>query len=134
MTDLHDIKMPYGLLKEYHPEVAKALRKCGGPWERYQIGIWLKTDCPQWDDDTVYRLAATKPSIDWSHVSDEFIALATGSGGFTHLFDRRPDKGAQGWLGGYCTSVVALASFRPGTCRWEDSLVMRPGYEEQAND
>ncbi len=100
----------------------------------YRNGEWIEIGHPVWDIHSVYRQAATKPNIVWSHVSDDLIALATGSAGFTHLFSERPSKDTHGWFGGNCTSVEAFASFCPGTCHWEDSLVMRPGFEGGRDD
>jgi hypothetical protein len=134
MSDLTQNLIPYGLLKEHYPEVAKELEECGGPWEFHCDGEWLDINSPSWDDAVVYRLAANKPSIDWSHVSDRFNALATGSAGFTHLYSRRPEPNAHGWFGGDIETVEPFASYVPGTCDWRDSLVMRPGYEEKADD
>lgn len=135
MTDLTQNLIPHGLLRKHHPEVAKELEECGGPWEFYFDGEWFNIDHPSWDDDVVYRLATQKPSIDWSHVSDRFIALATNIHGSSYLYARRPAKNQIEWdCYGEWIRAECFASFRPGTCRWEDSLVMRPGYEEQAND
>ncbi len=69
----------------------------------------------------------TKPSIDWSHVSEDFQYLAMDSGGLHHLFTEKPEPTAEEWT----THVLYIyaehfASFSAGTCHWRDSLVKRP--------
>lgn len=41
MTDLTKIEKPFGLLEETDPDVALALRECGGPWEYFNGGEWI---------------------------------------------------------------------------------------------
>ena len=71
--------------------------------------------------------ATTKPSIDWSHVSEDFQYLAMDSGGLHHLFAEKPEPIAVEWTT-YALYIYAehFASFTPGTCNWRDSLVKRP--------
>lgn len=82
--------------------------------------------------DLDYRVKETKPSADWSQVSDEFNALATDHSGSSHFYDGAPAMCATMWGGGKSTKfalATAAASFQPGNCDWKDSLVLRPGYE-----
>lgn len=69
----------------------------------------------------------TKPSIDWSHVSEDFQYLAMDSGGLHHLFTEKPDPIAVEWTT-HALYIYAghFASFSAGTCHWRDSLVKRP--------
>ena len=71
--------------------------------------------------------ATVKPSIDWSHVSEDFQYLAMDSGGLHHLFVEKPDPIAVEWTT-YALYIYAehFTSFTPGTCDWRDSLVKRP--------
>ena len=71
--------------------------------------------------------AGTKPSIDWSHVSEDFQYLAMDDGGLHHLFVEEPELGEGEWTT-YGLYILAehFASFVPGTCDWKDSLVKRP--------
>ena len=71
--------------------------------------------------------AVTKPSIDWSHVSEDFQYLAMDEGGLHHLFAEKPDPIAVEWTT-YALYIYAghFASFISGTCDWRDSLVKRP--------
>ena len=71
--------------------------------------------------------AITKPSIDWSHVSENFQYLAMDECGLHHLFAEKPELTMSEWA----TSTIYIyaghfASFIPGTCDWKDSLVKRP--------
>ena len=69
----------------------------------------------------------TKPSIDWSHVSENFQYLAMDGRGLHHLFVEKPERISAEWIT-HALYIYAdhFASFTPGTCDWEDSLVKRP--------
>lgn len=68
----------------------------------------------------------TKPSIDWSHVSEEFQYLAMDENGRHHLFAVKPTLTASEWtMRALYTEAGHFASFIPGTCDWKDSLVER---------
>ena len=71
--------------------------------------------------------AITKPSIDWSHVSEDFQYLAMDSGGLHHLFAEKPEPIAVEWTT-HALYIYAghFASLIAGTCDWKDSLVKRP--------
>ena len=71
--------------------------------------------------------AVTKPSIDWSHVSENFQWLAMDMRGRHHLFVEKPERISAEWIT-HALYIYAdhFASFTPGTCDWTDSLVKRP--------
>ena len=71
--------------------------------------------------------AVTKPSIDWSHVSEDFQWLAMDESGLHHLFAEGPEPIAVAWTT-HALYIYAehFASFSAGTCHWRDSLVKRP--------
>ena len=71
--------------------------------------------------------ATTKPSIEWSHVSENLQYLAMDSGGLHHLFAEKPEPIAVEWTT-HALYIYAghFASFSAGTCHWRDSLVKRP--------
>ena len=71
--------------------------------------------------------ATVKPSIDWSHVSEDFRYLAMDECGLPHLFVEKPEPIDVEWTT-YALFIYAkhFASFIPGTCDWKDSLVERP--------
>ena len=74
--------------------------------------------------------ATIKPSIDWSHVNEEFQYLAMDKDGLHRLFAEEPVKGDVEWTAPAPYELYILAehftSFTPGTCDWRDSLVKRP--------
>ena len=71
--------------------------------------------------------SVTKPSIDWSHVSEDFQYLAMDSSGVCYLYSGKPSQGEGQWVTNMlCTPANRFASFIPGTCDWRDSLVKRP--------
>lgn len=103
-------------------------------------GHWGPILHPSWDWDTFdYRIALTKPSWDWSHVSDEINFLVRQSpeaGGYGMGLSREPLMNGNRWhafeSGAVMVSAKFFASYDPGTCSWQDSLVVRPGYVEGA--
>lgn len=117
--DLSDEEMIKIIRAEMRGE---ALRRNGSSWESVQA------DEPIYFDDEC-RVRPTKPSIDWSHVAPEYVAMATQSGGTTFLHKTIPTSEDYGWnvepfrIPAF---AAAFASFRPGTCDWRDSLVLRP--------
>lgn len=73
--------------------------------------------------------SATKPSIDWSHVKGEYKWLAVDKDGSAYVYENEPEhSGSDHWLihNGSLNEVSGLASYTPGTCDWEHSLVKRP--------
>ena len=72
---------------------------------------------------------ATKPSIDWTHVNEKFKWLSVDANGCAYVYENEPKAGVDSyWLcqEGTLYEVNGLASYVPGTCSWEDSLVERP--------
>ena len=85
---------------------------------------------PSWHKDWEYRIALTKPSIDWEHVAPEYVALATDSDGNSFIYTRIPEATANTWTAACsCKSAEAFQSFVKGTCDWKDSLVVRPSAD-----
>ena len=84
---------------------------------------------PSWDSRGCYRVALTKPSINWDHVHPMYRFMATDKSGHTYLYTHE----AVPWLGGeaFCTvagtncAATTFTSFKEGTCDWKDSLVKR---------
>ncbi len=74
-------------------------------------------------------VSGTKPSIDWSHVAPEFVALARNPSGLAWFHRSNPKRGSGGWDSNTYVQASSHASYTPGTCDWRDSLVMRPGYK-----
>lgn len=100
------------------------------PVEYFGVGVWLRKDGGALRSDGRYRHAHTKPSVDWSHLSDDVVAIARDENGEGYTHTKKPRKGCEAWIhGGIMLRLDYLASYDPGTCPWEESLVMRPGYE-----
>ena len=88
---------------------------------------------PSWHKDWEYRIALTKPSIDWEHVAPEYVALAMDENGRCSLYKSMPTvrEGDGVWHTSDLLHRYAdtFASFVKGTCDWKDSLVVRPSAD-----
>lgn len=76
-----------------------------------------------------YRVAVTKPSINWDHVHPDYKWMATDQNGKVFLHTTKPHIDGDSWTGNLYAYTCSYASFVPGTCDWKDSLVVRPGVE-----
>lgn len=77
-----------------------------------------------------YRVALTRPSIDWTHVAPQFRYLVRDKDGTCYLYTAKPytDNFSIMFVlgsGSFC-DATSHASLNPGTCPWQDSLVERP--------
>lgn len=75
-----------------------------------------------------YRIStATKPSIDWSQVDDEYLYLAKNRNGKGYLYKSKPDLGDNLWLEDNApANANSHKSYTPGNCYWRYSLIERP--------
>jgi hypothetical protein len=121
---------PFGELTENEQvELFRAWLR-GATIEYLICGEWKSSDAPAWSACNRYRIALTKPSIDWSHVAPEFKCLAQDADGYAYLFAGEPRIDGKQWLGGCeIVSAKSFTSYKPGTCDWRDSLVRRPEGE-----
>lgn len=90
--------------------------------------LWIAGE-PTWTwNNTFYRIAVTKPSINWDHVAPEYRWLAMHNCGGHYLFETKPilDSCSEWAVTGKELNPEGFASFTPGTCSWKDSLVQRP--------
>lgn len=91
---------------------------------------WALCDHPEWRRACYYRIAPTEPSIDWSHVHPDYAWLAESAPGRGLLFKGKPSLSPTGfglaWCGTASVSARIFTSYKPGTCKPEDSLVKRP--------
>ena len=73
-------------------------------------------------------IAKEKPSINWEHVNKKFKWLSVDENGDAYVFENKPKVDDHYWfsLKGGLSEVSGLASYAPGTCDWQDSLVKRP--------
>ena len=132
MKHLQDNTKPFGLLSEEEQEYLRGLDF--SELEVFYFKEWVRVlNKPLWDH-VAYRVKPqplTKPSIDWSHVHEDYNWLATDKYGATFLYTDKPKiyiSYNQFKTKGFatCISSSAFASFKKGTCDWADSLVQRP--------
>ncbi len=122
---MSDIDTMIAVMQAYADGAKIEQRELGDPtltWEGTAIPLW------NWARFR-FRIAVTKPSVDWSCVSDEFKFLATDASGRTFLYSKEPaaDEVTKVWYSpgsSICTADI-LASFRKGNCPWQDSVVKR---------
>ena len=83
-------------------------------------------------DYRVKEVQLTKPFINWEHVHPDFKWMATDEDNHTYLYTVCPylDENIWDFLGGQCVGADYFASFVPGTCNWDNSLVERPETTE----
>ena len=73
--------------------------------------------------------SATKPSINWEHVSSEFNYLAEDADGGVLLYEDKPFTATETWTvdnGELAEAHTMFASYTKGTCNWKESLIERP--------
>lgn len=98
-------------------------------------GAWHETGNPVWEWKRFeYRIAIEKPSINWDHVdrSYNFLSIDKDNRGF--LYTQKPYlcNDRTYWRGGGTPiSACTFISLNPGNCDWKDSLIIRPGHEEE---
>lgn len=100
---------------------------------------WYPCIDPVWDwYVSDYRIAVTKPSINWDHVSPEYNWLALDKSDDADLncflYTGKPllSPWEERWgilASAKYASAEGFASLDRGTCDWNESLVMRPGYK-----
>lgn len=126
----------FGLLSK---DQQKEMNSWSHGWE-YWSGPdwgWIDVPLPLWADLTSYRAKPaplTKPSLDWSHVHEQFNHAAKDSDGGGSVFADMPEPEEWGGEGWWCSNgdwveTKGFASWNPGTCDWKDSLIHRPGFE-----
>lgn len=129
--DLENLTTPPALLSN---DEFDALGAHGGPYEKLTSYGWVRVD-----PETVHRqfplvvrvkpAPLTKPSIDWSQLSQNWRFLARDENGSGWIFTHRPAPEEDFWntYEGDCQRIdKILVSWNPGTCKWLDSLVERP--------
>ena len=99
--------------------------------------IWYRDMTPQWRAGLIYRIAPepkTPDTIDWSHVSDDIVAMTRDEGDrYSKFYCAIPIAGKSYWMGEEVgSSGRFFTSYHRGTCDWKDSLVIRPGYEDKS--
>lgn len=91
---------------------------------------WVVDKKPEWLESLEYRIKPTKPSIDWSHVADEYKWLSTSRDGFSYLSSEKPTYILGGWdYDSVKIPANGFKSFKSGKCDIKDSLVQRPAKD-----
>ena len=119
-------------MKKYnHDWLREEWERMGSPEVQVLIkafeSVWIDEEEPDFNPVFQYRIKS-KPSINWDHVSELLMWLATGPDG-SYLFTAEPSIPSLKWESKSTTASHAaenFASFTLGTCDWRDSLVMRP--------
>jgi hypothetical protein len=97
---------------------------------------WAEYDGCEFRHDQAYRLApepVTRDSVDWSHVAEGWSYMARNEDGVAFLYVEKPEVREHQWamlVSGKCRTDDVLASYKRGTVPWDQSLIVRPGYEE----
>lgn len=106
----------------------------GGKWADYQTTMQIPLNSLyNVIDSKTFRIKPSKPSIDWSHVSDEFNYLARDKEGLVYLYGDKPKITEYDWWFVDDVEFVSASAFKSieiGNCDWTESLVERPDNEE----
>lgn len=78
-------------------------------------------------------------SVNWKHVDKKYNFMARDSDGKVYLFSNKPyfmeSKGQwfyrHGDTDNDCTKAECLASYKQGDTDWDQSLICRPGFEDE---
>lgn len=102
--------------------------KARGNVEHQSMIGWVTSTDHAVDFSVVYRVKASKPSINWDHVSKKYKYLAMDKDGMGFLYTSPPNKRTGYWetTEGFYVHATVFESFNPGNCHWEESLVERP--------
>jgi hypothetical protein len=117
-----------GLMPE---DVQKSLKQWQHGHELYTMGGWKTIVEPSWLSSSVYRAKPapppTKPSINWSHVAEEYNWLARDRCGTPYLYKKEPRRIHEQWVacGEFAKEASNFASYQPGNCDWAMSLIYR---------
>lgn len=96
--------------------------------------VWIEVKNPSWYADSYYRVKRIieYPSINWEHVHKDYNYLAIDKNGLAYLYSHKPINNSYSWIFLGITVKTAkaknFASFKPGNCEWQESLISRPGY------
>ena len=92
---------------------------------------WFEVGNPNWNDRELYirvkPTPVTYPTVDWSLLKDEWIAIAKDENGKHYAYTGVPQEDRDVWSRG--NQSLSLSSFNlvtDNTCNWKDSLILRP--------
>lgn len=95
---------------------------------------WLYDPEPSWHEKADYRIALTKPSINWDHVNPEYNYLTKDLDGTAWLYSSKPILRKIEWWPEIDDEIMAqeafvFTSYKDGNCDWKESLTCRPGHQ-----
>ena len=93
----------------------------GGGWtsESRTVVVWLTNP---------YRIPPRRHQINWDHVADHLVCMATAINGHHWLMSDDADHRDGYWISSERAPATAFTSFVPGDMTWGESLVWRPGH------
>lgn len=99
---------------------------------------WGYDQIPYWSNTFYYRtkpVKLTKPTVNWNPIHIDYNWIATDKNNKTYLYVKEPRRHDTSFNYSHNENFPmyagGLASYRPGTCNWEDSLSCRPGHEDE---
>lgn len=131
MKDLTKNKTAFGLMSDKGQRALREAFDSGETLLYYsRYGGWVPKSSDVLNRTIIYRLAKpTQDEIDWSHVSDDIVAIARNEGMTkSWLYIKAPTAFSDStWMGGTTMGTTKnFASYKRGTCEAKDSLVLRP--------
>jgi hypothetical protein len=89
-------------------------------WEVIKVPLWYKK--------SYYRVALSKPNINWLCFKEDYKWLYKDENNHLWLSVNKPVVQYEGWncLGNTEVLPVCLLNLEKGSCYWRDSLVERP--------
>jgi hypothetical protein len=141
--DVHKIPhIPFDLLDEEERNALTSYLRNGGHVQRY-VGH-ERWESVQWAgatllDHATYRAApeplrpisCTLPGVDiWELFEESVVALARDKAGDLYSYTAVPWRGEVTWHGnGFANIPVSMTAIDPGNMPWNESLIVRPGWE-----
>lgn len=89
--------------------------------------FWYPDPDPEWCEEKEYRAKPSLPEFDWSQISDSFNYITMDRDGNPSAFEKLPIRGRTYWnaSSGKKVDVGHFKCFKPGTCDWRFSLIVR---------
>ena len=126
--------------------VAKQVRsQCPGLWHERgnnaaQGDHWTVVETPAWYECAEYRVKVTYPSIDWSQVHSDVIAVTRQKNNDVRYYTSAPTMNNGEWfynrkdISIYVPKILVPTHYNPGTCDWQESLIVRPEESKVIKD
>jgi hypothetical protein len=133
---IYENRVPFGLLTDAERAEMQAHP---GPWEACDIVVstgWMPTGAPYWIGAVIYRAARPQPQHaqpPWDMLDQSIVAVAMDDdqnwGAYSDA-DVVPLDGLWSPQDFPCEAYdISFLIFPRGNMPWDESLVLRPGYE-----